>query len=308
MSTRRVAWIVAIAAVIYAAATWYVLGRFEIPPLGVIGVGMVVLAAACQMTAKWCFGLLFREGVQEVGGHLDPVTAFKAALVGAGVARLIPAGGAITPVAMAWTVRRQSNGVAGAAVRATLLNYSGLLILSGAGLLLARSPQGVEIAQTTLMALAPFAIVVGLVLMFGTGKLGSVGRFLPSRLREFLGHTMIDHAPAIRSQLLTWGRLVLEGLALWLVMRAFGVEVTLGQAAAAFGVSQLAGGLPGLPGGLGLTEAGLVGVLAAYGYPAIETVAPVLIFRLVSYWLPAAAGLFVGGATFIRSQPVEAAA
>ena len=88
---------------------------------------------------------------------------------------------------------------------------------------------------------------------------------------------------------------------------AFGIDINVWQVAAAFGVSQLAAGIPGTPGGMGVTEAGLVFILAAYGFPASTTVAPVLIFRVVSYWLPAALGLWAGGMTFLRSDEAKAA-
>ena len=78
--------------------------------------------------------------------------------------------------------------------------------------------------------------------------------------------------------------------------------------AAAFGVSSLAGGLPGTPGGMGVTEVGLVFILSAYGFPASSTVAPVIIFRIVSYWLPAALSFLAGGMTFLRSDEAKTAA
>ena len=81
----------------------------------------------------------FRESIKKTGGGLAVWTAFKSALVGAGIARLIPAGGAITPVAMSWTVRDEVDGTAGAAVRTVLLNYAGLLIVTGFGLLICQT-------------------------------------------------------------------------------------------------------------------------------------------------------------------------
>jgi uncharacterized protein (TIRG00374 family) len=118
---------------------------------------------------------------------------------------------------------------------------------------------------------------------------------------------MVDHLPGLRSQFFIWGRLALEAAALGFVLYGFGLEVSTFQVAAAFAASQLAGGLPGTPGGLGTTEAGLVLILAAYGLPAATTVAPVFIFRIISYWLPAGLGLLAGGMTFLRSDVAKAA-
>jgi uncharacterized membrane protein YbhN (UPF0104 family) len=307
VSAKRVAWIGAIAAVIYIGVAGFILNNFELPPMSPSAWGLVFLAAVSQITAKWFFGLLYKESVEETGGKLKATSAFKAALVGAGVARLIPAGGAITPVAMAWTVRDEEDGTTGPAVRTVLLNYAGLLIMTGIGLLVARPRESAQIFSISLVVLAPFVLVIGLLLMFGSGKLGSLSKYLPASLRKRVESSVSDHLPGFESQVYIWARVLLEAAALGLVLIAFGIEVNAAQVAAAFGASQLAGGLPGTPGGMGITEAGLVFILSAYGFPAATTVAPVLIFRIVSYWLPAALSFFAGGMTFLRSDEAKAA-
>lgn len=310
MTPKRVAWIAGSAAVVYALVTAYFLTseNFALPEMSSIALALVAGAAILEVGAKWFFGLLFRESIQEAGGDLLPYSAFKAALVGSGVARLIPAGGAITPVAMSWTVRDEAEGATGAAIRTVLLNYSGMLIMTGAGLLIARPKDGAAIASISLVVLAPFALAAGGLLMFGSGKLGSVSRYLPEKLRHRLEASMVDHLPALESQIYIWSRLMAEALALGLVLYAFGIDANPAQIIAVFGVSQLAGGLPGTPGGLGVTEVGLVFILSAYGFPAATTVAPVLIFRIVSYWIPAALGVLAGGMTFLQSDEAKAAA
>lgn len=308
MSANRVVWVAAIAAVLYVGIAIWVFNNFDLPEMSPSAFGLVVLAAIVQIGAKWFYGLLFRESVLKTGGHIKRFSAFKGALVGAGVARLIPAGGAITPVAMSWTVRGEAEGTTGPAIRTVLLNYSGLLILAGGGLLLARpEDDGFEIASVSLVVAAPFVMGAGLVLMFGSGKLGSITRFMPKFIRKRIESQMIDHLPGWESQLYIWARLVLEALALGLVLIAFGIDVNGFQVLAAFGVSQLAGGLPGMPGGMGVTEGALVFILAAYGFPPGTTVAPVLIFRVISYWLPAALGFLAGGMTFLKSDEAKAA-
>ena len=58
----------------------------------------------------------------------------------------------------------------------------------------------------------------------------------------------------------------------------------------AYGLAQILAVLPFAPGGLGLVEGGLAVVLVAYGAPAAPTVAAVLVYRLVAYWLALAIG------------------
>lgn len=308
MSPKRVLTIAVIAASLYAVFGYWVVTNFEVPPLRGSALALVLLAVVCQIGAKWFFGLLFRESAEEAGEDLPVWPAFKAALVGAGVARLIPAGGAITPVAMSWTVRDEADGTAGAAIRATFLNYGGLLIITGLGLLVARPiDDRLEVGSVSLVVLAPFVLVTGLAVMFGSGKLGTIARYLPEFLRRRLEESMVNHAPGLQSQLYVWARLGLEAAALWLVLIAFGIEVTAFQALAAFGGSQIVGGLPGMPGGLGVTEGALAVILAAYGFSVSTTIAPVLVFRIVSYWLPAGLGFLAGGSTFLASEEAQVA-
>lgn len=302
------AWIAVTAALLYAGFTGFVLANFELPEMSAGAFGLVGGAAVAQIAAKWFFGLLYKESVEEAGGALRARAAFKAALVGAGVARLIPVGGAITPVAMAWTVREEEQqGTAGAAVRTVLLNYAGLLILTGMGLLLARPRQSAQLFSVSLTVLAPFVLGAGLLLMFGSGRLRSLSRLLPKPIQRRLRGSVINHPPGPESQVYLWSRLILEAAALGLVLVAFRIDANVFQIAAAFGVAQLAGGLPGTPGGMGITEAGLVFILSAYGFAAATTVAPVLVFRVVSYWLPAGLGFFAGGMTFLASPEAKAA-
>ena len=310
MSPKRVAIIAGISAVVYIGVAVFVFNNFgtKLPPMSPVAWALVAAAAVAQISAKWFFGLLFKESVEEAGGSLRATSAFKGALVGAGVARLIPAGGAITPVAMAWTVRDEEKGTTGAAIRTVLLNYAALLIMTGVGLLIARPRENAQILSVSLVVLAPFVLVAGLLLMFGSGKLGSLKRFFPKAIRKRLDASMIDHLPGIESQLYIWARVVLEASALALVMYAFGIEVGVFQVAAVFGISSLAGGLPGTPGGLLVTEGTLVFILTAYGFPASTTLAPVLVFRIVSYWLVAAISLLAGGSTFLQSPEAKEAA
>lgn len=312
MSPKRVLWIAGISAVAYVGVGYWVVTNFrdKIPPLSADAWALIILAGVAQIGAKWFFGLLFRESIRWVGEDVHPWSAFKAALVGAGIARMIPAGGAITPVGMSWTVRDETDGsTAGPAIRTVLLNYAGLLIITGMGLLLARPVDTAQIGgfSISLVIVAPFVLGAGIIVMFSSGRLRSIVQYLPKFIRSKIEDSTANHMPGWESQLYIWARLLLEAVALWLVLYAFGIEVNGFQVLAAFGASQLIGGLPGTPGGLGVTELSLVAVLAAYGFPAATTAVPTLVFRVISYWLPAALGFLAGGSTFLRSDEAKAA-
>lgn len=262
-----------------------------------------LLAAACltEFAAKWMFGELFREGVLLSGKELGRLAAFRAALVGTGVARLIPAGGAITPTAMAWSVGDESPNAAGAALRATTLNYGGITFATGAGLLwvTTRFPGN---APRTSMLVALLLVFFGAALVGLSVRLRALIRLAPPRFRSRLDRVLVDHRLTGRSWLLLSGRVLMEASTLGLTLVAFGVSIKPSQTVAAFGLSQLVGGLPGTPGGLGTTEAGLLAALAYFGIPAAVGAAPVIAFRVVSYWLPAIGGVMAGGSKFMRHR------
>jgi uncharacterized protein (TIRG00374 family) len=59
-------------------------------------------------------------------------------------------------------------------------------------------------------------------------------------------------------------------------------------------IGQLGGLLP-LPGGVGGIDGGLIGVLVLYGAPVAPTVAAVLAYRLILFWVP----LILGAPAFV---------
>ncbi len=72
----------------------------------------------------------------------------------------------------------------------------------------------------------------------------------------------------------------------------------------AYAAGQLLGAVVPLPGGLGAVEGGLVGTLVALGSPAGPVIIVVALYRLIGYWLPAAAAL--PAYTWARHQVLEA--
>ncbi|MFH1329379.1 MAG: flippase-like domain-containing protein [Actinomycetota bacterium] len=287
----------------YAGLLTWILSSRGLPSLGLIGLSLVAVAIPVQWVAIWLFGEQFHHALAQTGRHLSRRSAFRAALIGAGVARLLPAGGAVTPVAMSWSARSEVRGTTGAAVRATTLNYAGLLIGTGVLLLwIAFRERILPEAVGAAIGVGVVLLALGSALIFGSSRLGTLVRMLPLRLRRRLESAFEDHAADPRGHGLLWSRLAGEAAVLGLVLFAFRIRLTPAQVFVAFGMSQLAGGLPGTPGGLGLAEAGLVGALVAFGVPAEAGLAPTLVYRLISYWMPVAAGLIAGGAAFLKTR------
>jgi uncharacterized membrane protein YbhN (UPF0104 family) len=90
-----------------------------------------------------------------------------------------------------------------------------------------------------------------------------------------------------------FGYWAFDNAVLWATYRAVGASPPLSVILMGYLIGQLGGALP-LPGGVGGIDLGLVGTLIVYGAPAQETVAAVLAYRLILFWLP----LLVGAAAF----------
>lgn len=81
--------------------------------------------------------------------------------------------------------------------------------------------------------------------------------------------------------------------ALYLCLRAVGVEAHIWEVFVAFSFGMLAATATPTPGGLGGAEAGFVAGLISYGIASPEALAAVLLYRLMTFWLPLAPGLAV---------------
>jgi uncharacterized membrane protein YbhN (UPF0104 family) len=86
------------------------------------------------------------------------------------------------------------------------------------------------------------------------------------------------------------GYWLFDNLALYACLAAFGHPPSVWAVAMAYLVGMLANALP-IPGGFGVVDGGLVGMLVLFGSrPASVAVAAVLIYRAISLWIPAVVG------------------
>jgi uncharacterized protein (TIRG00374 family) len=109
-------------------------------------------------------------------------------------------------------------------------------------------------------------------------------------------HRLVGH-PVQLTWVCAWSlaNWVLDELALWASLRAFGYHGGLAELTLAFAVAQVAASLPVSPGGLAIVEGSLVPLLTGLGTGSATAVLGVLTWRLFNYWLP----LPVGGAAYL---------
>lgn len=85
-----------------------------------------------------------------------------------------------------------------------------------------------------------------------------------------------------------WG---LEGVALWVCVNAMGFDrLSIIATVAIYAISTLIGAFTFLPGGIGLTEASMVGLLIAAGMASADASAATLLIRVVTMWFGVALG------------------
>ena len=90
--------------------------------------------------------------------------------------------------------------------------------------------------------------------------------------------------------LLSAGRLAFDYLCLLAAIRATGSRPNASLILVAYAVAGVIQLLPITPGGLGLVEAGLTGLLVLSGVDSSDALLSTLTYRLASYWVPLAAG------------------
>jgi len=107
-----------------------------------------------------------------------------------------------------------------------------------------------------------------------------------NRIRDVLGQQWKS------AMLLVSGRLAFDYLTLLFTIRATGHSPQPALVLLAYAVQGVLALLPITPGGLGIVEAGLSGLLILAGVPGGSAVLATLAYRVCSYWLPVVIGPF----------------
>ena len=191
-----------------------------------------------------------------------------------------------------------------------LTDVAGLLILSALGATVL--PHGGLFlgTVTVLLAIALVGLRTRRLAEWAHGTLLRGGRLarLAEPLRLFLGAGRTLLAPGaltltVTLSVFSW---FFECLAFYLVLHGLGLGTALRGATFLYAFASLAGAISMLPGGLGVAEGSLTGLLVALGTPLPEAAAGTLLTRAVTLWFAVALGTatlvlaFRGGPTIVE--------
>jgi uncharacterized membrane protein YbhN (UPF0104 family) len=159
--------------------------------------------------------------------------------------------------------------------------------------------------RTALPALLAVAVIVAVVMLGRLGEPDTPAAGAPRR-RRWLAHAGRATIGGVREAVSllrsgdpaviagAFGYWIFDNAVLWATYKAVGVSPPISVILMGYLIGQLGGALP-IPGGVGGIDLGLIGTLIVYGAPASATVAAVLAYRVILFWLP----LIVGSFAFI---------
>ena len=267
--------------------------------------GWIGLAAGAEAISYFNFTLL-QHRLLAAGGlrmHLTPLAAMS--LAGGAIANSLPGGGAFATVFAYRQFRHRGADEAlttWTIMAFTALTSLALALLAIVGLLVAGSDSGVG-GLWLLIALLVTVPLAGVAVLLRPHVIGPV---VKPPLRWF---RRVTHVPrAEPNQLIDelvvklqhvnprpwdwmWGLLFAGGnwladcACLVLAFKAVHAPVPWRGVLVAYGAAQVASNLPITPGGLGVVEGSLTVALVAFGGSTEETVAAVLLYRVLSFWL-----------------------
>lgn len=276
--------------------------------------GWAVALAAVLQTASYVAGAyMMRHVARLTGDHLSLWHALRLGLAASAVG-LVAAGPVGYAAASQHWLKRQGFSQQGATLLSwmpALLNATAFVVLALVGLLYIFVAHGIGLSWPISTALILVAV-----LLFGSMVLPLVSsdEFLVSMVRRAriawgrirrkpvpepsLGDDREEILAARRAfggggwRAVTLGtvlRSACDAASLFFLFVAAGLPITLGKLMAGYALPQVVGRVA--PGGVGLVEGGMVGLYTALGVPAATGIVVVLMYRVLSFWLPFLAGV-----------------
>lgn len=157
------------------------------------------------------------------------------------------------------------------------------------------------------LGLLLMVFIAGLVILMTKGDertmtflnaIGSKIRFLrPEALTRFFSQVVArvqelskDRKQLVKAVFFATANWLFDAASLFVFLGAFGRWVNPVALLVAYGVANIAASIPFTPGGLGVLELTLIGILVGFGPPRAIVILGVIAWRLVNFWLPIPVG------------------
>lgn len=266
--------------------------------LGHASAGWALVAAVMEAASLLSFGLVQQRLLQSRSAQVSLTEMVRIAVAANGISNVLPGGSAL---AAAWTWKQFRSRGATRAVASWALIVSGVVSSIALGFMIIA---GVEIAGSRgpIAFLRPLAIAVAAAAV-GGGLLAhklrdrtnkwTKGRPRLTQMRAALAlaePSPTDWAIVTIMSVLNW---TLDLTCLVACITAIGAPMAWSTIIIAYSLSQLLNAIPLTPGGIGIIEAGLTGLLVAYGMATADAIAVVIIYRAISFWIPTPIGLTI---------------
>jgi len=269
-------------------------------------------ALAAELASFTCNFALQRLALRSRGWF----AVVTAGLAGNAVTDSLPGGdavGAAVQFSMLSTAGFDTDTAVGGLTAFSLLGVGGLLALPVLALpaILAGAPVSPGLVHTALLGVAGFVLfaIFGVIILRTERPLAAIGRAAQS-LRNWvtrgrrpprtgLDQRLLNQRDTIRTvlgkrwwqaALLTAGRLGFDYGCLLAALRATGAAPRPSLVLLAYAAAGIVALFPVTPGGLGIVEASLSGLLILAGVHSGYAVLATLAYRVASYWLPMFAG------------------
>ena len=286
-------------ATVLATATLTVI--LAVPPLhGVerqierMNLSWVLVAVALEVASCASYVVIFRLFFDELPATLATELAWTEEASGA----LLPTGGVGALAIGGWLMRRAGMSTASIIERSSALFFltsaMNVTALVGGGVLLATGDFG---GRDTLVLVA-IPIALGVVSTSVTLAIPFVLRRMPGVRPPAWVAGIVDGIDGARHTLLrpSWrllgavGYLGFDIAVLGAALAATGHPIPVDALILGYVLGYLANMLP-IPGGFGVLEAGVAGMLVAYGAPATQAAAAVVVYHAIAFWIPSLGGL-----------------
>jgi uncharacterized membrane protein YbhN (UPF0104 family) len=267
-------------------------------------IGWIAMAGALELGSCLAFVVIFRLFFDE----LPAGAARELAWAEEGSGALLPGGGVGALAIGGWVLRR-----AGMSTRSIIDRSSALFFLTSAVNVAALIGGGAWFAATGGAAGSFDLVRVGIPILGGVGATLAVlaipvlvdtsGRAWPTWVVDLAAGISRARASIRRP---SWrllgavGYLGLDVAALGAAFAAAGRPVAAAPLILGYLIGYLANLIP-IPGGFGVLEGGLAATLIAYGAPATQAAAAVIVYHAIAFWIPSLGGL-IGFARLRRRE------